>query len=107
MRFREILVQVGGSIGLFSLMTIGAFCILAPIALLVEGTVFLPSTMRSLGVTNTSAIIKSATMAAFTFHMYQQLSYMILARVSPVTHSIGNCVKRYAIHDLTVPFQVP
>lgn len=89
-------MQVGGSIGLFSLMTMVAFCMLAPVALLVEGTVFLPSTMRSLGVLDTPAMIKSATMAAFTFHMYQQVSYMILARVSPVTHSIGNCVKRYA-----------
>lgn len=28
---------------------------------------------------------------------YQQLSYMILSRVHPVTHSIGNCVKRVVV----------
>jgi hypothetical protein len=27
----------------------------------------------------------------------RQVSYMILQRVSPVTHSIGNCVKRVAV----------
>lgn len=29
--------------------------------------------------------------AGICFHSYQQLSYMILSRVAPVTHSIGNC----------------
>jgi hypothetical protein len=89
-------IQVGGSIGLFSLITIMSCLLLAPVAILVEGTVFLPSTMKSLGVTNVPAMIKSATAAALTFHLYQQVSYMILARVTPVTHSIGNCLKRYA-----------
>jgi solute carrier family 35 protein E1 len=35
--------------------------------------------------------------AGICFHGYQQLSYMILSRVSPVTHSIGNCVKRVVV----------
>lgn len=35
--------------------------------------------------------------AAFCFHAYQQVSYLILQRVSPVTHSIGNCVKRVVV----------
>lgn len=88
-------MQVGGSIGLFSLMTMGAFIIIVPFALIFEGAAFLPSTMKSLGVCSVPQLVKHATIAAFTFHMYQQVSYMILARVSPVTHSIGNCVKRY------------
>jgi hypothetical protein len=96
--FSVIRLQVGGSIGLFSLMTMGSFVMLAPVAFLIEGTVFLPSTMKALGVTNVPLMIKSATLAALTFHLYQQVSYMILARVSPVTHSIGNCVKRYVFY---------
>lgn len=87
-------MQVGGSIGLFSLMTMVSFCLLAPIALLVEGPVFLPSRVAALGVQDPRALLQSATIAAATFHLYQQVSYMILARVSPVSHSIGNCVKR-------------
>ena len=35
--------------------------------------------------------------AGLCFHGYQQLSYMILSRVTPVTHSIGNCVKRVVV----------
>ena len=33
-----------------------------------------------------------------------QISYMILQRVSPVTHSIGNCIKRVIIIVAAVIF---
>lgn len=46
--------------------------------------------------------------AGVCFHAYQQLSYMILSRVSPVTHSIGNCVKRVVVIVASViAFQHP
>lgn len=46
--------------------------------------------------------------AGICFHGYQQLSYMILSRVTPVTHSIGNCVKRVVvILASVVAFQHP
>eukprot|EP00892_Ulva_mutabilis_P010073 jgi/Ulvmu1/7438/UM036_0099.1 len=93
----DIKERVGGSIGLFSLMTMMSLFLLAPVALLVEGPVFLPSHVATLGVKDPSALLQSATIAAATFHLYQQVSYMILARVSPVTHSIGNCVKRVIV----------
>lgn len=97
----QLSMQVGGSIGLFSLMTMVSFLLLAPVALLIEGPVFLPSRVAAMGVQDPQALFKSATIAAATFHLYQQVSYMILARVSPVTHSIGNCVKRCApLHHL-------
>lgn len=35
--------------------------------------------------------------AGLCFHAYQQLSYMILSQVTPVTHSIGNCIKRVVV----------
>lgn len=85
---------MGGSIGLFSLITMLAFLILAPIALIVEGVRFTPDAIRAAGVADPLQLAGCAAIAAATFHLYQQVSYMILSRVSPVTHSIGNCVKR-------------
>jgi solute carrier family 35, member E1 len=42
------------------------------------------------------------------FHAYQQVSYMILQRVSPITHSLGNCVKRVVVIAASVMvFQNP
>ncbi|KAE9453743.1 hypothetical protein C3L33_14357, partial [Rhododendron williamsianum] len=43
-------------------------------------------------------------LAALCFHAYQQVSYMILQRVSPVTHSVGNCVKRVVVIVTSVLF---
>ena len=39
-----------------------------------------------------------------TPHLRAQVSYMILSRVSPVTHSIGNCVKRVVVIAASVLF---
>ena len=49
-------------------------------------------------------IASRALFAALCFHSYQQVSYMILARVSPVTHSIGNCVKRVVVIMTSIVF---
>lgn len=40
----------------------------------------------------------------FFFSLKIQVSYMILARVSPVTHSVGNCVKRVVVIVSSVIF---
>lgn len=49
------------------------------------------------GVLDPMDVIFKAAMTGVCFHSYQQVSYMILQRVSPVTHSIGNCVKRVVV----------
>ena len=35
--------------------------------------------------------------AGLCFHGYQQLSYLVLSRMSPVSHSVGNSCKRVAV----------
>jgi solute carrier family 35 protein E1 len=45
-----------------------------------------------------------ALLAGICFHSYQQVSYMILAKVTPVTHSVGNCVKRVIVIVTSVLF---
>lgn len=42
--------------------------------------------------------------AALCWRAHLQVSYMILERVSPVTHSIGNCVKRVVVIVASVFF---
>ena len=85
------------NINLFSVITILSFVLLAPVTLLKEGIRLTPSALTVAGVSNPTAVIQQALAAAACFHAYQQVSYMILARVSPVTHSIGNCVKRVIV----------
>ncbi|CAL8460892.1 g423 [Coccomyxa elongata] len=93
------------NINLFSLITILSFLLLTPLALLRDGGLLLtPSAMRAMGILDTQLVLKRAVFAGFCFHAYQQVSYMILQRVSPVTHSIGNCLKRVIVIVASVLF---
>jgi len=85
------------NINLFSIITIMSFFLLTPVTLMAEGVQFTTANMAAMGVADPSALMVRAMQAAVCFHAYQQVSYMILQRVSPVTHSIGNCVKRVVV----------
>ncbi|KAH1075535.1 hypothetical protein J1N35_027863 [Gossypium stocksii] len=91
------------NITLFSIITIMSFILLAPVAIFVEGIKFSPAYMQSAGL-NVKEVVVRSLLAALSFHAYQQVSYMILQRVSPVTHSVGNCVKRVVVIVSSVIF---
>ena len=82
------------NINLFSILTIMSFLILAPIAIAVEGVLVTPALIESL---RSEGMLMKAIIASVSFHAYQQISYLILQRVTPVTHSVGNCVKRVVV----------
>lgn len=91
------------NITLFSIITIMSFILLAPAAVFMEGVKFTPAYLQSAGLNVKEVYIRSLV-AALCFHAYQQVSYMILQRVSPVTHSVGNCVKRVVVIVSSVIF---
>uniref|UniRef100_A0A7S3QP47 Sugar phosphate transporter domain-containing protein n=1 Tax=Dunaliella tertiolecta TaxID=3047 RepID=A0A7S3QP47_DUNTE len=82
---------------LFSIITLLSAALLLPVTLVVEGWRLTPARMLDMGITEPYGIIQGVILSGVLFHLYQQVSYMILQRVSPVTHSIGNCVKRVAV----------
>ncbi|KAL8097946.1 phosphoenolpyruvate/phosphate translocator 1, chloroplastic-like [Apium graveolens] len=91
------------NITLFSIITIMSFILLAPVSIFMEGVKFTPSALQSAGL-NVNQVYTRSFIAALCFHAYQQVSYMILQRVSPVTHSVGNCVKRVVVIVTSVLF---
>lgn len=91
------------NITLFSIITVMSFILLAPVALFMEGVKFTPTFLQSAGL-NVNQVYTRSFLAALCFHAYQQVSYMILQRVSPVTHSVGNCVKRVVVIVSSVLF---
>ncbi|XP_010248507.1 PREDICTED: triose phosphate/phosphate translocator, non-green plastid, chloroplastic-like [Nelumbo nucifera] len=91
------------NITLFSIITIMSFILLAPVTLFMEGVKFTPSYLQSAGL-NVREVCVRSLLAGLCFHAYQQVSYMILQRVSPVTHSVGNCVKRVVVIVTSVLF---
>ncbi|KAF9607312.1 hypothetical protein IFM89_033857 [Coptis chinensis] len=91
------------NINLFSIITVMSLFLLFPVALFTEGVKFTPSYLQSAGL-NVKDLGTKALLAGLCFHAYQQVSYMILQRVSPVTHSVGNCVKRVVVIVTSVLF---
>ncbi|KAM7277370.1 hypothetical protein ACFE04_019236 [Oxalis oulophora] len=95
------------NITLFSIITLMSFMLLAPATIFVEGVKFTPAYLQSAGL-DVKQVYTWSLLAALSFHAYQQVSYMILQRVSPVTHSVGNCVKRVVvIVSSVIFFQTP
>lgn len=95
------------NITLFSIITVMSFLLSVPVTLLMEGVKFTPAYLQSAGLNVNEVYIRSL-LAALCFHAYQQVSYMILQKVSPVTHSVGNCVKRVVvIVSSVIFFQTP
>lgn len=92
------------NISMFSLITMASLLLLLPFSLAIEGWKFYPAALAASGVADPWAVMRQALVAALCFHTYQQVSYMILQRVSPVTHSIGNCVKRVVVIVAAVVF---
>ncbi|CAK8563074.1 unnamed protein product [Lathyrus sativus] len=84
------------NITLFSIITIMSFFLLAPATIFMESVKFTPAYLQFAGL-NVRQVYTRSLLAALCFHAYQQVSYMILQRVSPVTHSVGNCVKRVVV----------
>ncbi|KAH7421295.1 hypothetical protein KP509_13G049700 [Ceratopteris richardii] len=103
---KKLMLKKGNSmdnINLFSVITIMSFVLLAPVTLFLEGVKFTPTYLQSAGL-DVKVLAIRALLAALCFHSYQQVSYMILQRVSPVTHSVGNCVKRVVVIVTSVLF---
>jgi hypothetical protein len=42
-------------------------------------------------------VVQNILVAGLTMTLYQQVSYNVLSKVSPVTHSVMNCLKRIAV----------
>ncbi|GMY13339.1 phosphoenolpyruvate/phosphate translocator 2, chloroplastic-like [Fagus crenata] len=87
------------NINLYSVLTIISFILSVPVAIFLEGVNFTPSYLQSAANQglNVRELCVRSLLAGFCFHSYQQVSYMILELVSPVTHAVGNCVKRLVV----------
>jgi solute carrier family 35, member E1 len=87
------------NMALFQTITVLSFFMLLPVTLALEGAPLLPAALEAAGIQGAelTTLATRLGLAGLCFHGYQQLSYSILSRVTPVTHSIGNCVKRVVV----------
>ncbi|KAI9078084.1 hypothetical protein K1719_040009 [Acacia pycnantha] len=98
------------NINLYSVISMISFILSIPFAISLEGFKFAPSFLQSAASQglNIRELCMRLLLTGFCFHAYQQVSYGILQMVSPVTHSVGNCVKRVVvIVSSIIFFQTP
>ena len=96
----------GGGVGenmnetnLYAVMTIMAFAVLLPVSLLVETPKAVGSAINAAVAAGTSKkdlAILSALSGAY-YYLYNEVAFLALGRVNPVTHAVGNTIKRVVI----------
>ena len=97
---------MGGGVGenmnetnLYAVMTIMAFAVLLPISLLVETPKAVGSAINAAVAAGTSKkdlAILSALSGAY-YYLYNEVAFLALSEVGPLTHAVTNTVKRVVI----------
>ena len=95
-------VAVGENMGeanLYGVLTIFAFLAMVPISLLVEPPAAVAATISSALAAGHSAryLWTCSILSGFFFYLYNEVAFLALGRVNPVTHAVGNTVKRVVI----------
>lgn len=99
---KQVMSGVRGNIDSVSLLTVVnamSFVMLLPFLALFDGAALL-----DLGWAGLQPVAGLALLSAVLLQLYQQVSYNILSKVSAVTHSVANCVKRVVVIVAAVAF---
>ncbi|CAN0216481.1 unnamed protein product, partial [Phaeothamnion confervicola] len=83
---------------LYAVLTIIAFCMLTPAALLVEGAKApgLWQAALAKGATAQSLTV-TAMLSGIFYYLYNEVAFLALDSVHPVTHAVGNTIKRVVV----------
>merc|ERR1719310_324047 len=87
---------------LYGVLTIIAFLLSLPFALYYEGSGFAAAWRASTAVVGAPWLIKQMTLDGFYYYAYNEVAFIALNQVSPITHSIANTIKRVCIILATV-----
>merc|ERR1719240_918484 len=83
---------------LYAVLTIMSFIMLLPIAVVLENPFKVMNVCSTALETNTASyLIWNTTLSGITYYLYNETAFMALGRVMPVTHAIGNTLKRVVI----------
>lgn len=82
---------------LYAVLTILATLIMAPVAFLVEGSKLKPAWEAALAVTSQRQLINYIVSSGLYFYLYNEVAFLALDSVHPVTHAVGNTIKRVVI----------
>jgi solute carrier family 35 protein E1 len=82
---------------LYAVLTMMATCFLIPLALLMEGSV-MGTSFRALRASNQLGLYFGQNfLASMFYYLYNEVAFLCLDNVSPVSHALGNTLKRVFI----------
>jgi len=87
---------------LYGVLTIIAFILSLPFALYYEGPGFIPAWKASTAVVGAPWLIRQMALDGFYYYTYNEVAFITLNKISPITHSIANTIKRVCIILATV-----
>ena len=93
---------------LYGILTIMAFILTFPVAFYMEGGALASTWAASVAVVGTPWLVKNIIINGLYYYLYNEVAFLTLNQVAPITHSIANTVKRVAIIVATcIVFQNP
>jgi solute carrier family 35 protein E1 len=91
-----------GAPNLYGILTIIAFTLSLPFALYYEGAGFAAAWATSTAKVGTPWLVRQMALDGLYYYLYNEVAFIALNQVSPVTHSIANTIKRVCIILATV-----
>jgi solute carrier family 35 protein E1 len=94
--------QIGENLdaqNLYAVLTAMSTLILIPMMLAVEGTGFLPAFKAAVegGSFTNKSLSTLLLLSGVTYYLYNEVAFLALGKVNPVTHAVGNTIKRVVI----------
>ncbi len=84
---------------LYAVLTAMSTAILIPMMLAIEGTSFLPAFKAAVaaGSFTNKSLSTLLLLGGATYYLYNEVAFLALGKVNPVTHAVGNTIKRVVI----------
>eukprot|EP00968_Pinguiococcus_pyrenoidosus_P002178 scaffold114_cov361-Pinguiococcus_pyrenoidosus.AAC.15 len=90
---------------LYAVLTIMSFCALAPLALLIESSKIVSSWQDALTAEQTPGdLTRKILTSGLSYYLYNEVAFLVLNNVHPITHAVGNTIKRVVIIVASVFF---
>jgi solute carrier family 35 protein E1 len=82
---------------LYGVMTVMSTALCLPVVLLMEGRSLLPTVVKLQKAGVLGTVVSQTALSAFFYYFYNDVAFLTLSNVAPVTHALGNTVKRVVI----------
>jgi len=81
----------------YGVMTILATLMCLPVALLLEGNQIVPTIKKFAAAGKLNTLALQTALSGIFYYLYNEVAFLALDNVAPVTHAIGNTIKRVVI----------